>query len=90
MIWILKGNLGDMGCPRVERRRNDKPCTYCLHISPLQAKVVMIMGAKTKRRLPQENRRDIGVYSSWHQGLHAEQGSPNRLGGQMLATNFSN
>ena len=60
-IRILKGNLGERDHPCVERRRNDKPHTYGLHVSQLHANAVMIMAAETKRRLPWENERDVGA-----------------------------
>ena len=56
----------------------------------LHVKIIMIMGAKTKGQLPWENIRDVEMCSSWHLDLCAEQGSPNRSGGQMLVTKFSN
>ena len=52
MIRILEGNLGDRGHPCVERRRNDKPRIYGLHVSLLHTKVIMIMSVEIERWLP--------------------------------------
>ena len=50
MIQILEGNLGDRDWSGVERRRSDGPRIYCLYVSLLHSKVVMIKGANAKRR----------------------------------------
>ena len=63
------------------------PRNYCLNISPLHAKVVIITGTSAKRRLTWGNGRDAkrGLAEV---GLHAEQMSPNKPRGQMLVMNF--
>ena len=63
------------------------PCNYCLIVSPLHAKVVIITNTNIKRRLTWGNGRDTerGLADI---GLHAEQVSPSRPGGQMLVVNF--
>ena len=63
------------------------PRNYCLHISSLHAKDVIITGTSAKRRLTLGNRRDAerGLADV---GLHTERMSPNRPRGQMLVMNF--
>ena len=76
--------------PRVKGRRLVKSHIYdCLHVSLLHAKVAMITDVKTNVRLMWENGRDARVHSSWHRDLCTEQVLPNKSGGQMLVTNFS-
>ena len=63
------------------------PCNYCLHVSLLHTKVVIITGTSAKRWLTWGNGRDAkrGLAEV---GLHAEQMSPNKPRGQMLVMNF--
>ena len=63
------------------------PCHYCLHVSPLRTKVSMITGTNAKRQLTWGNGNDIGR-GLGDVGLHTEQLSPSRPGGQMLVVNF--
>ena len=63
------------------------PCHYCPHISLLHAKVAMITGVHAKRRLTWGNGSDTGC-GLGDVGLHTEQMSPSRPGGQMLVVNF--
>ena len=65
----------------VERRKSIKSRICSLDVSLLHTKVVMIRSAKTKRRLPWENRRGVEMCSNWHQDLCTEQVSSNRSGG---------
>ena len=62
-------------------------CHYCLHVSPLHVKVAMITGTNAKRRQMWGNGSDTGR-GMGDVGLHTEQMSPNRPGGQMLVANF--
>ena len=64
------------------------PRHYCLHISLLYAKVAMITDTNAERRQTWGSRRNTkrGLADV---GLHVEQMSPNRPGGQMLGVNFS-
>ena len=63
------------------------PCHYCLHVSPLHAKVAMITGTNAKRRLTWGNGSGT-EHGLGDVGLHTEQMSPSRPGGQMLVANF--
>ena len=70
-----------------EGKESTVPRNYCLLVSPLHAKVAIIIGTNAKRRLTRGNGSDAkrGLADI---GLHVEQMSPNNPGGQMLVVNF--
>ena len=63
------------------------PHNYCLHVSSLHAKAIIITNTSAKRRLTWGNGNDAG-HGPVDVGLHVEQVLPNKLGGQMLIMNF--
>ena len=72
-----------------ERGETTVPRHYCLHASPLHAKVAIITDTDAKRRLTWGNGRDT-KHGLVDVGLNAEQVLPNRPGGQMLVVIFLN